>query len=480
MTKQVHIKIRNKEAILTNPEVRLLCWNNDYEVVFDFDEEWDNHNTKTAIFVFGNESAEIPFEGNVCSGAIIKNSVVCYIGVYSGDLITSKAAEVCCDLTAKDLLPNNIVEQNPDKYNALVEIINKQIKELQEKNKEQDEAIENIDIPSGKFVELNPKTEEQKIKGDIHILGRLLVDGEQTAVETESLFVKDRFIVCNVSEGIQYGSETSGLAMIIGSYGTNDYDGHHYYKAYGIVHDQETDTVRLGRGVLKVGTYEKDGEWKFVNPVFYFGTAEFGADSWMVIPEEGQAISTRANTIKDGNIPKWDDTQKTFVDSDASVRDLFNASYGLRYSLNKDDTYTVLGIGTCTDTDLIIPSQYNGKKVTRIEERAFEGNEHVTRVFIPKSISYVGYQAFWECFQIEKIYIEAENANKWETNWDLRYIEETHECPKYFYHKRVYKALSNFMDVTDSLGDVESALTTINESLDRIIEIQNSLIGGNG
>lgn len=318
---------------------------------------------------------------------------------------------------------------------------------------------------------LNTETsEEQTINSDIHILGRLIVDGEQTAVETKSLFVKDRFIVCNVSDDPLL-KETAGFAILTSR---GDVDLYYtYFRAYGIVHDQATDTVRLGRGVVRVKNEFADTHTdKLINPEFIFGTIEYdGVDTYIVHEEEGQAISTRENTITNGNIPQWDDTQKTFVDSDASVKDLFNASYGLQYSLNDDDTYTVWGIGTCTDTDLIIPSQYNGKKVTRIEECAFEGKEHITRVFIPKSISYVGYRAFFGCTQIEKIYIEAENTDEWEMDWDEYYIEETDDGPEFFYHKHAYKAFSNFMDVTDSLGDIDKALNAI-------IALQNSLIGG--
>ena len=47
-------------------------------------------------------------------------------------------------------------------------------------------------------------------------------------------------------------------------------------------------------------------------------------------------------------------------------------SEGLEYSLNSDGNgYTVTGIGTCTDKELIIPSEYNAKPVTSIGGGAF-------------------------------------------------------------------------------------------------------------
>ncbi|MBR2336708.1 MAG: hypothetical protein IKA61_02045, partial [Clostridia bacterium] len=48
-------------------------------------------------------------------------------------------------------------------------------------------------------------------------------------------------------------------------------------------------------------------------------------------------------------------------------------SQGLEYELNADQTgYIVVGIGTCNDTDLIIPTTYQGKPVTSIGEDAFD------------------------------------------------------------------------------------------------------------
>lgn len=46
-------------------------------------------------------------------------------------------------------------------------------------------------------------------------------------------------------------------------------------------------------------------------------------------------------------------------------------SEGLEYSLNSDGKgYTVMEIGTCTDKELIIPSEYKAKPVTSIGKDA--------------------------------------------------------------------------------------------------------------
>ena len=79
---------------------------------------------------------------------------------------------------------------------------------------------------------------------------------------------------------------------------------------------------------------------------------------------------------------------------------------GLEYSLNSDGNgYTVTGIGTCTDTELIIPSEYNAKPVTSIGDNAFERCTGLTSVTIPYSVTSIGKSAFSGCNNLQDIYI---------------------------------------------------------------------------
>ena len=70
-------------------------------------------------------------------------------------------------------------------------------------------------------------------------------------------------------------------------------------------------------------------------------------------------------------------------------------SEGLEFELNDDGrSYSVVGIGTCKDTNIVIPAEYNDLPVTSIEREAFWGCESLT------SITYKGTKAQWN--QIEK------------------------------------------------------------------------------
>ncbi len=73
-------------------------------------------------------------------------------------------------------------------------------------------------------------------------------------------------------------------------------------------------------------------------------------------------------------------------------------SEGLEYSLNSDGKgYTVMEIGTCTDKELIIPSEYKAKPVTSIGKDAFSGCYRLTSITIPDSVRSIGDGAFFGC-----------------------------------------------------------------------------------
>ena len=82
-----------------------------------------------------------------------------------------------------------------------------------------------------------------------------------------------------------------------------------------------------------------------------------------------------------------------------------NTESSLEYKLLGDGTYEVKGIGTCTDTEIVIPSEYQNRKVTSIGYRAFANNSTITGVTIPDSIKSIGEEAFYECTELTGIVI---------------------------------------------------------------------------
>ena len=82
------------------------------------------------------------------------------------------------------------------------------------------------------------------------------------------------------------------------------------------------------------------------------------------------------------------------------------ASEGLEYTLSSDGTYYIVsGIGTCTDTDIVIPSTYNGLPVKEIGDEAFEYCSSLTSIVIPDSVTSIGYEALLGCKSLTSVEI---------------------------------------------------------------------------
>ncbi len=79
-------------------------------------------------------------------------------------------------------------------------------------------------------------------------------------------------------------------------------------------------------------------------------------------------------------------------------------SVGLRYKINDDNnSYSVIGIGTCTDVDVIIPNEYNNLPVTGIGEKAFINHPNFKKIIIPSSVVSIGNSAFENCHKLKQI-----------------------------------------------------------------------------
>lgn len=86
----------------------------------------------------------------------------------------------------------------------------------------------------------------------------------------------------------------------------------------------------------------------------------------------------------------------------------YNFVEGLEYLSHGDGTCSVVGIGTCTDTEIVIPSQTsNGDVVVRIADGAFvfDGCEALTSVMIPDTVISIDYYAFFSCVGLTEITI---------------------------------------------------------------------------
>ncbi len=94
---------------------------------------------------------------------------------------------------------------------------------------------------------------------------------------------------------------------------------------------------------------------------------------------------------------------------DASIPNY--VSEGLDFTLNDDgESYSLIGIGTCKDTKLVIPSTYDSKPVTSIGDLAFVGCDELTSVTIPDSVISIGDLLFGNCSGLESIIVSENNT----------------------------------------------------------------------
>lgn len=71
--------------------------------------------------------------------------------------------------------------------------------------------------------------------------------------------------------------------------------------------------------------------------------------------------------------------------------------------------YVVKGIGTATETDIVIPAQHAGYPVKAVASEAFYGNDRITSIFAPSTITEVGTNAFYYCEKLHTITLEGVN-----------------------------------------------------------------------
>ncbi len=86
-------------------------------------------------------------------------------------------------------------------------------------------------------------------------------------------------------------------------------------------------------------------------------------------------------------------------------------SEGLEFWPCYNNTYSVVGIGICTDNDIFIPSTYAGVPVTSIDPLAFDNCTDIISVTIPDSVTSIDMLAFNNCSSLANITVDGKNPN---------------------------------------------------------------------
>lgn len=119
------------------------------------------------------------------------------------------------------------------------------------------------------------------------------------------------------------------------------------------------------------------------------------------IYENAKEQTKVATNCIDLNFPSLD-FYKISTNLDAPSQPIQN----LELTLNDDGKgYSVTGIGTCTDVNIVIPNAHNGLPVTAIGKGAFSSCDSLISITIPNSVSTIGNGAFNFCSNLKSINI---------------------------------------------------------------------------
>lgn len=106
------------------------------------------------------------------------------------------------------------------------------------------------------------------------------------------------------------------------------------------------------------------------------------------------------------------------------------SSNGLEIILNTENNeYTINNIGECTDKNIIIPSGYNGKPITKIGENAFYGCTEIESIVIPHEITTIDEGAFYFCVGLKNVYYTGTTSEWCNINFASEYSN-----PLYYAH----------------------------------------------
>ena len=129
--------------------------------------------------------------------------------------------------------------------------------------------------------------------------------------------------------------------------------------------------------------------------------------------EQGYTTHTCEDCGNDYKDTYTDSTGHNYQDGICTACGDITYSQGLVYELASFfiagegilDAYSVTGIGSCTDSDILIPGTYNGVPVLKVGENAFENCTNVVSITLPSTLILIESYAFSGCTGLTSITI---------------------------------------------------------------------------
>lgn len=121
MERNIVIKVIDKVAYAPK-DALIVCNNSDYKAIFEFDNEWDGVDKKTARISMNGKYTDVVFTGDTVQLPPVYNAAYVQIGVFAGDMTTTPA-RVKCEKSV--LCDGGMVAPPPDDvYGQILKLLN--------------------------------------------------------------------------------------------------------------------------------------------------------------------------------------------------------------------------------------------------------------------------------------------------------------------------------------------------------------------
>ena len=214
---ELYVQVKNKIAINSKPIVPV-CDNNDYVIIFDFDEEWNSLKTKTARFIYNKNYTDVIFDDNKCPLPIIRNTNSFTVGVFAGDLHTTTPAYFRVN---RSILSGTEAPAPPEEssvYNKIMEKLN-QIREDANRTNENIGSLSDLETESkdnlvdaiNEVGSIQPdwNQNDETVKGYIHNRTHY------TYVKTEPIYNEEEHSGAILIDGYQFSPEENNKYRVI-------------------------------------------------------------------------------------------------------------------------------------------------------------------------------------------------------------------------------------------------------------------------
>ena len=155
------------------------------------------------------------------------------------------------------------------------------------------------------------------------------------------------------------------------------------------------------------------------------GTLADKCNSGLYLTGEQVSVTAPEINVEGKTFDHWENNngvvlsyERTYAHTVADNNEVLTAVYigasgGLEFESNGDGTACLLGMGTCADTEIVIPAKTPaGDTVTEIDNSAFS-NEEITSITIPVTVTDIGRRAFQGCSLLTDVYYGG-TQNQWE------------------------------------------------------------------